>query len=1847
MQQATVVAIAAGYSHSLALAPSPGVFFHNQIVTVGANYVMRAPIFSGQQAMLQWYHNGALVHLGNTLSLTNLQAADLGQYVAVSQFTFGRFTNTVINLRFVSDLQVVTLNTPLEAWAGFSQPVNWTVANRGHEPAVGSWVDRVYLSDNATVGNDTLIGDFPYTGSLATNQALTRNQVITIPANLTPDRDYWWVVVTDSGHAVEEENEQNNVRISDAPMRVHSVPAPNLRVASVSASANLMSSQPVTVTWAVTNAGAWSTGAGLWQDAVYLSTTTNLNGTALLLGRAIRPRSLSTNDSYASSLTVTLPQGLSGTRYFIVKTDADNRVNEGLFENDNTAVSAPMTVTLTPPPDLQVTAIQAPTNAVSGTSLSLSYTVTNAGPGVTAETVWVDNIYLSPTNALDTNAVLLGSFSHEGMLTNGQTYNQSASVSLPASLGGVFYLLVFTDARNDVFESVYETNNIAASAVPIVITLTPPPDLAVSQIVAPSTAMASHELNVSFVVTNCGTDTSSAFFWEDRFYLTTNVAVVAAIRNGSLASAALFSGEPQFATTHFGDLPASETYTNTFTVTVPDGLSGTWYAVVETDSGGEVFELVRTNNLCASDAPIFIESRPADLVVTGLTSPSSAQAGSSIPISWAIRNQGAGDTVANRWSDRLVLSADAVAGNADDATLLTLDHAGLLAAGGSYAVNNQVVMIPYSVAPGSYHLFLLTDSGNAVYEGANEGNNASLPSPLAITRTTADLRVTVAQVFQPAVSPTFQSAGGSDSPPIFGLNDASQDKNSAEQQTGKFALQGAKLNVLSEDTLVVSWRVENMGVASPNSTVWSDAIYLSTNSIWDTNAVLLGVSQNPASLAPGTFYTNSLAVTLPAEIQGDFFIHVVTDADNQVIEISKANNTLVATNTLQVTLRPVPDLAVVSVATPADGFSGQLFELSWSVTNCGSATAEGIWYDSVYLSLDPQFEPDLDTYIGYAERPTPLTNGQSYTQTALLEIPNDVSGLFYVFVVCDSTGRVNERGGITNNVGRAATPVSVWLKPPSDLVVGTITIPTNVVSGYEMALTYVLRNQGTNAAFGPWADAIYLSADDQWDISDTLFTRISQDGFLAVGGNRTNTVSAPTPGVLPGDYHVIIRTDIVNQVPETNEFNNITATLNQTVAEVEELTLNVPSANQIATRQARYYRVHVTSGQWLVVELNCASSTASTELFVRYGAIPTRSEFDFIHSNPLQPNQRIVVPNTKEGDYYILAYGDMISAPGSAAITLTARLSQFMVFDTSFGRGGNAGNLTIPFNGVDFDRTCTVRLTNAAGLSRPALSHYYESGSRFYATLDLRGLAHGIYTVAVQNGNGATVTIPNSLEVVAAAELPTVIPMVSAPSAVRQNVAYTFTVQWGNNGSNDASAPLLTVGNSVPFGLKLGDDSLGSRYTFLGINTHGGPPGILRPGQSEIMTFYVPGSGNQDNITFTAYADRVVKDSTIAFDWESLVNSIKPATMSREDAVAVAEHLAQAYGATEDGYLNMLSLASCATWEDASIPATLLREEVLRSWSKLNAGIWGVIDSAGTIPDRGFLVSAVELPVGKSWAVRTDRLGRFFFSGFPDGTFTLNVEGYSIVSPESSTVQLSNGISVGPIQAVVAFAPVVTTQIDLMHGSPVRGATASLWTNSQTVATSQIDENGIARFSGVKPGVYFLIVAMQEAGVRRHDDIRVQTGGSEVMHIDLATAVLRGTIPDDQVMFPTLVSKSEPRQVIHATCTPGAFRIEAPRGEYQLLVFDANGDLLKDVGSYTLNDGDIIDVGSVTGKEPNRKLELHSPHSTSRQQLSGVVWFDDPNVGLALRLPQKNVTAHSYGSFDLAARSRIMISTMS
>jgi len=65
----------------------------------------------------------------------------------------------------------------------------------------------------------------------------------------------------------------------------------------------------------------------------------------------------------------------------------------------------------------------------------------------------------------------------------------------------------------------------------------------------------------------------------------------------------------------------------------------------------------------------------------------------------------------------------------------------------------------------------------------------------------------------------------------------------------------------------------------------------------------------------------------------------------------------------------------------------------------------------------------------------------------------------------------------------------VSLPPPADLlVVDSITVPVMGIAGAAPAtpITWRVTNQGTAAAMGTWFDAIYLSADTTWDISDAL-----------------------------------------------------------------------------------------------------------------------------------------------------------------------------------------------------------------------------------------------------------------------------------------------------------------------------------------------------------------------------------------------------------------------------------------------------------------------------------------------------------------------------------------------------------------------------------------------------------------------------------------------------------------------------------------------------------------------------------------------------------------------------------------
>ncbi|MCK4661203.1 MAG: hypothetical protein KAV82_16910, partial [Phycisphaerae bacterium] len=100
------------------------------------------------------------------------------------------------------DLELTGCSGPAEIAAGDSIEVSWTVTNLGPSEAPGSWVDRVYLSDDAVVGEDIELGEFAHSGPLAGGALYDLTETVVIPGGLSGP--HWITVVTDAGATVDE-----------------------------------------------------------------------------------------------------------------------------------------------------------------------------------------------------------------------------------------------------------------------------------------------------------------------------------------------------------------------------------------------------------------------------------------------------------------------------------------------------------------------------------------------------------------------------------------------------------------------------------------------------------------------------------------------------------------------------------------------------------------------------------------------------------------------------------------------------------------------------------------------------------------------------------------------------------------------------------------------------------------------------------------------------------------------------------------------------------------------------------------------------------------------------------------------------------------------------------------------------------------------------------------------------------------------------------------------------------------------------------------------------------------------------------------------------------------------------------------------------------------------------------------------------------------------------------------------------------------------------------------------------------------------------------------------------------
>ena len=448
----------------------------------------------------------------------------------------------------------------------------------------------------------------------------------------------------------------------------------------------------------VTNKGLAATDVSSWTDTIWLAHDPKRPGTSkgdVLLATLPHdgvlgddPTVLDPPTSYTETATVTLPQHVSGQLYItawadtfdqVLKTTLSANVNRddpNELYNDNWQVR-PITVLLTPPPDLVVSSVTPQPTALGGDSFTVNWTVTNQGNSPTEDATLFDQVYLSnqPTyNAAGARQWLLGTVEHDGVLPAGGRYDAQATFALSPELAGT-YVIIDTNAGGisggnpipPTWEGPY-TGNDTRSA-PSLVTPLQPADLRVTSIVTQSSNDSGAPTTVQWTVTNVGNPAwSGTQYWVDDVYFSA-FPTLDTTRDPLVGEVAHSNAQP---------LGAAQGYTQSLTFTLLQGIGGTaadpqdYYVYVITDPGGttqrgypsndgsrEWYTIhgydAETDNQGSQTIPVVY--REPDLRVTNLVVPTApVQSGEVIPVSWTVTNVGNRETREGDWIDRVYLS---------------------------------------------------------------------------------------------------------------------------------------------------------------------------------------------------------------------------------------------------------------------------------------------------------------------------------------------------------------------------------------------------------------------------------------------------------------------------------------------------------------------------------------------------------------------------------------------------------------------------------------------------------------------------------------------------------------------------------------------------------------------------------------------------------------------------------------------------------------------------------------------------------------------------------------------------------------------------------------------------------------------------------------------------------------------------------------------------------------------------------------------------------------------------------------------------------------------------------------
>jgi subtilase family serine protease len=1009
-------------------------------------------------------------------------------------------------LALYPDLEITGLAAvPTDIQTGDGILLTYRVDNIGTGYAPISYVQKIELINSDTnqlLLAQTLIQDPALPGLLDPGQGHDRQFTLTVPDGSASVGQLEISVVVDPFDDIYEYNASGGAEDNNEASTVVTATLaayPDLAVVEVDAPALVIGDPPaVTVSWIVENQGLQVTEVDRWHDAVIVSENDVAgDGDDIELARYLNEGTLNQGENYTRSETFLLPAEFIGRYHLFVRTDADNVVFEDGAESNNAAESSQVfDVMLIPYADLVVTDLQVPQSGFSGQSLAVTWTVANDGIGTTNKGSWTDSIWLTEDPSALPSSGVLGRFSHYGHLEVDGSYTRTGHVILPDGLEGNYYIVVGTGVPFGPFEFIYGDNNHASAALQV--QLTSPPDLVVSDIVAPQTAEEGTLVDISWTVSNQGTGPAQGI-WEDKVYLQR-----ASDPTGPHLEIGCFTYE--------GVLEAGMSYTRWETFTLPEHIHDLYQVVVTTNHDREegLYEHgAEDNNTTVDDQALAVSIKPRpDLQVASVSMPNEADPGGTFSVEYVIINQGTAATDVAHWYDNVYLSLDNEV-SYDDILVDSVRNQSALAPGESYLSMSASVAVPLRFR-GEVYILVFADANGGMDEWPNENNNI-LATPIYV---------------EPLPLP---------------------DLVTGEVVCPQQAVEGAQIEV--------RYTVTNLGSGQTLVPTWTDTVWLTQDKnrphpgLGDT---LLATVEHSGSLPVGAGYDQTLIVTLPQGLaSGTYYVMPWSDPYDVVLEDTLAvnvnpddpheinNNNYKARAIDILGTAWVPDLVVTEVRVDPQAMGGDQYTVTWTVENQGTGPAEPAgWTDRIHLYTELNEEPWFDNTLVLAEvtHDDVLVAGAGYTKTITVTLSPSAVGehvLVYTDALVMSEGmeepqdRVTESNELNNQL-----VVDTDVRPvPADLVVTDVLLQPENLSGESTVIQYTVTNVGEYAVWSGteyWVDSVWISADPQWKWGRGSYVGKyvhSNENPLQPGESYTATVEGNLPVGIGGDYFIYVHMD--------------------------------------------------------------------------------------------------------------------------------------------------------------------------------------------------------------------------------------------------------------------------------------------------------------------------------------------------------------------------------------------------------------------------------------------------------------------------------------------------------------------------------------------------------------------------------------------------------------------------------------------------------------------------------------------------------------------------------------------------